>query len=184
MSKFRSLCLITSALTLSFAGQAGDVTEKTSHDGFFNNMKTLCGEVFVGASTYPDDPDHDFAGKKLVADFADCSNHEIRIKFAVGEDHSRTWVVTQSEEGLLLKHDHRNPDGTPDELTNYGGWANQSGTDHKQYFEADQETAELIPEASTNVWMLSYDPDTKVLTYDLKRHNEPRYQAQLTPQES
>ncbi|MCX7545395.1 hypothetical protein [Marinicella gelatinilytica] len=184
MYKFRSLSLITlSSLSLIFTAQAGEVGKESAHDGFFNNMKNLCGEVFEGASTYPDDPDHDFAGKKLVADFADCSDAEIRIKFAVGEDHSRTWVITKSDKGLLLKHDHRNPDGTPDEVTNYGGWANQAGSAFQQYFEADKETAELIPEASTNVWMLSYDPESKVLTYDLKRHSEPRYQAQLTPKE-
>jgi len=182
MSKLRTFSVLISALLLSFGIQAGEVTEENDSQAFFNNMKNLCGEVFTGASTYPDDPDHDFAGKKLVADFVDCSDTEIRIKFDVGEDQSRTWVVTQSEKGLLLKHDHRNPDGTPDEVTNYGGWANQAGTAYKQYFEADQETADLLPEAATNVWMISYDPATKVLTYDLKRHNKPRYQAQLTPQ--
>lgn len=182
MSKFRTFSILISVLLLSFIVQAHETTEQNNHQLFFNNTKDLCGEVFTGASTYPDDPDHDFAGKKLVADFADCSEDEIRIKFAVGEDHSRTWVITKSDKGLLLKHDHRHADGTPDEVTNYGGWANQAGSAYQQYFEADEETATLIPEASTNVWMLSYDPETKVLTYDLKRHNEPRYQAQLTPQ--
>lgn len=182
MLNLRLFLLLFSAFMMSFELQAGEPDKDNTHSSFFNNMKELCGEVFTGASTYPEDPDHDFAGKKLVADFADCSDEEIRINFAVGEDHSRTWVVTKSDKGLLLKHDHRHADGTPDEITNYGGWANQAGTAYKQYFEADQETADLIPEASTNVWMLSYNPETQVLTYDLKRHNKPRYQAQLTPQ--
>lgn len=180
MSKFHRITIMLSILTLTFIVQAGEVNEENSHKAFFNNMKNLCGNVFTGASTYPEDPEHDFASKKLVADFADCSANEIRIKFAVGEDHSRTWVLTQSDNGLLLKHDHRHSDGTPDDVTNYGGWANQSGNTYQQYFAADKETAELIPEAATNVWMLSYDPATKILTYDLKRHNKPRYQAQLT----
>ncbi len=149
---------------------------------FFNNLKSLCGQVFTGASTFPDDPEHDFAGKLLVADFARCEEEQIRIKFAVGEDHSRTWVVTQSENGLLLKHDHRHADGTADEITDYGGWANNQGSIWQQHFAADQETADLIPAAATNVWMLQYEPNTQVLTYDLKRHGLPRYQAQLKPQ--
>lgn len=181
MSKVRLFSLLISALIMSFVLHADEPSKENTHQAFLNNMKELCGEVFSGASTYPDDPDHDFAGKKLVADFAECSEDEIRIKFAVGEDHSRTWVITKSDKGLLLKHDHRHADGTPDDITNYGGWANQAGTGYKQYFEADQETAELIPEAATNVWMLSYDPEKQVLTYDLKRHNKPRYQAQLSP---
>ena len=153
----------------------------TAQQSFFANLKSLCGQVFTGASTYPDDPNHDFAGKLLVADFASCEEQQIRIKFAVGEDHSRTWVVSQSDEGLLLKHDHRHADGTADEITNYGGWANDQGTLWRQHFAADQETAELIPAASTNVWMLQYDPNSQTLTYDLKRHDLPRYQAQLKP---
>ncbi len=171
------ICLATVACVHDQAKPKA-VNHKTA---FFNNLSSLCGQVFTGHSTYPDDPDHDFAGQLLVADFAVCTDQQIRIKFAVGEDHSRTWIVTQSEQGLLLKHDHRHADGTPDEITNYGGWANETGGSWRQYFAADTETASLIPAASTNVWMLHYDPDTQVLTYDLQRNNLPRYQAQLRP---
>jgi len=149
---------------------------------FFANLPALCVQTSSGASTFPDDPDHDFAGKKLVATFNDCRPKEIRIQFDVGEDRSRTWVITQSDDGLLLKHDHRHADGTPDEITNYGGWANDQGKQWQQHFPADAETAALIPAASTNVWMLHYDPQKQTLTYDLQRHGLPRYQAQLVPQ--
>lgn len=153
----------------------------TNQEKFFENLSSLCGQIFTGASTYPDDPNHDFAGKLLVADFSECSADEIRVKFDVGEDRSRTWVISQSQQGLLLKHDHRHADGAPDEITNYGGWANDNGSAWHQYFEADEETAALIPAASTNVWMLQYEPQSQTLTYDLKRHDKPRYQAQLHP---
>lgn len=148
---------------------------------YFSNLSDLCGQVFSGYSTFPDDPEHDFAGQLLVADFSACENKQLRIRFAVGHDQSRTWIITQSRQGLLLKHDHRHEDGTPDEITNYGGWATTEGSVWAQYFAADEETAALIPAAATNVWMLGYDPATKVLTYDLKRHGKPRYQAQLRP---
>ena len=154
---------------------------QNNQQAFYDNLASLCGQTFTGASTFPDDPDHDFAGKLLVADFNDCRDQEIRIQFDVGEDRSRTWVVTRSESGLLLKHDHRHADGTPDEITNYGGWSNDHGNEWQQYFPADGETAALIPAAATNVWMLQYDPQSKILTYDLKRHGKPRYQAQLKP---
>lgn len=147
---------------------------------FFDNLSALCGQTFSGASTYPDDPAHDFAGQLLVAAFNDCQSDEIRIQFDVGEDRSRTWVITQTDQGLLLKHDHRHADGTPDEITNYGGWANDQGGPWQQYFPADAETAALIPAAATNVWMFHYDPQSGILTYDLTRHGQPRYQAKLT----
>ncbi len=161
------------------------VTEAEANDNsnmqkqFFDNMKTLCGQVFEGRSSFPLDPDHDFAGKKLVATIKDCDENTIRIPFVVGADHSRTWILTWSDQGLLFKHDHRHKDGTPDEITNYGGWANDTGTAWQQYFPADEDTAKLIPAASTNVWMFHYDHETEVLTYDLKRHGQPRYQAKL-----
>ncbi len=157
-------------------------TKEPVKQTFFNNLGSLCGQTFTGYSTFPEDPEHDFAGKLLVADFNDCRKNEVRIQFDVGTDRSRTWVITQSKGGLLLKHDHRHEDGTPDEITNYGGWASDEGTVWQQHFEADQETASLIPAASTNVWMLDYDTESQTLTYDLKRHGLPRYQAQLKPQ--
>ncbi len=171
--------LILTALILSAC------VEKTinSQQAFFENLSSLCGQTFTGYSTYPGDPGHDFAGKLLKAHFSSCDNQQIKIKFDVGADRSRTWLVSRSQAGLLLKHDHRHKDGTPDEITNYGGWADNQGTVWRQHFVADAETAELIPAAATNVWMLQYDPGTKVLTYDLKRHNKPRYQAQLKPKQ-
>jgi len=147
---------------------------------FFQEMGGLCNARFEGFSTFPDDPDDAFAGKKLVAVFKQCTPNEIRISFAVGEDTSRTWVLTRSEAGLLLKHDHRHADGTPDEITMYGGWADDRGNRFTQFFAADSHTKELIPAAATNVWQLSFDPKKKTLTYDLKRHGKPRFTAVLT----
>ncbi len=115
---------ITIIILLALISACTKKPEPTAQQTFFNNFKSLCGQVFTGASTFPDDPEHDFAGKLLVADFASCEDQQVRVKFVVGEDHSRTWVITKSDQGLLLKHDHRHADGTPDEITNYGGWAN------------------------------------------------------------
>ena len=53
--------------------------------------------------------------------FRSCDLAEIRIPFHVGEDRSRTWVMTPTSVGLRLKHDHRHEDGSEDEVTQYGG---------------------------------------------------------------
>ena len=146
---------------------------------FFENVKRLCGEKFEGVTEFPDDPKHDFAGKKLVMFVETCSDEEIRIPFRVGEDTSRTWVLTLSDKGLLLKHDHRHADGTPDEVTMYGGWATNDGTAVRQRFPADEETAKLIPAAATNVWTLSVSDDQQQFRYALERDGQPRYSAVL-----
>lgn len=154
-----------------------------SEAAFFNNLKSLCGQTFVGETTYPQDPDHDFAGKKLVATVDECGPRSVAIPFVVGDDTSRTWVFTASYGGLLFKHYHQNPDGSHHDVSFYGGFATdykgQKGTPYKQYFPADELTAEMIPDAKTNAWMLEFNPETNELTYYLERHGEPRYKAVL-----
>lgn len=147
---------------------------------FFATLQSLCGARFEGAMTFPADSQHDFAGKKLVAHVASCGEAEIRVPFLVGEDRSRTWIFSRTAEGLQLKHDHRHADGTPDEVTMYGGMASTTGTPLAQSFAADAHTARLIPAAATNVWTVSLSEDGTKLTYHLDRDAKPRFTAVLT----
>ncbi|GAA4364962.1 hypothetical protein [Kangiella marina] len=153
---------------------------------FFKRLESMCGETLVGTTVYPDDPSHDFAGKKLIATISECSDRIIRIPFTVGDDKSRTWIIKATGQGLLFKHDHRYPNGKPHAVTNYGGYAgsykNAHGTETKQFFIADEHTADMIPEAKSNVWMLELKPETNELIYYLERHQKPRYKAVLTLQ--
>jgi hypothetical protein len=153
--------------------------ETETHRAFFQNLTKLCGQRFEGETEFPPDPSHPLAGKKLVMIVESCNEREIRIPFHVGEDKSRTWILTLTDKGLLFKHDHRHADGTPDRITMYGGWAAPNGTPHLQRFPADTETAKLIPEATTNVWTLQIIPDKQQFTYYLERNNEARYKARF-----
>lgn len=144
---------------------------------FFKNLTKMCGQRFEGETSFPQNADHPMVGKKLVMSVGPCAKKEIRIPFQVGEDKSRTWILTLSERGLLFKHDHRHPDGTPDQITMYGGWAAANGTRYLQRFPADPETIKLIPEAATNVWTLQIIPEKRQFMYYLERNNQPRYRA-------
>lgn len=148
-------------------------TQKT----FFKKLRKMCGQHFAGETEFPKDPNHPLAGKRLVMSIESCSDRELRIPFHVGEDRSRTWILTLTKKGLLFKHDHRHADGTPDKITMYGGWAAPGGTAYLQRFPADAETAKLIPEATTNVWSLEILPEKQQFRYYLERHGEPRYRA-------
>lgn len=148
-------------------------------DAFMQNLNSLCGARFEGEMTFPNEGQDSFEGKLLVAEFADCSDIEMAIPFAVGEDTSRTWLVSAVDGGLQLKHDHRHADGTPDEISMYGGRTAESGSANQQSFAADEYTKRLIPEASTNVWSLSLNDDKTTLTYHLERHQKPRFTAIL-----
>lgn len=156
-----------------------EVTESASEQ-FFANLLSLCGESFTGEAVFPDDPAHELVDVELRAIVETCTDDEIRVPFIAGEDESRTWVFTKSDRGVHLLHDHRYPDGTPHDLTNYGGYANEDGTERTQYFAADVLTAEMLPEAETNVWMVEIDPDNGRLIYYLERHNSQRFRAELS----
>jgi hypothetical protein len=106
-----------------------------------------------------------------------CSPNEIRIPFYVGDDRSRTWVITRTAQGLVLKHDHLHEDGTPDRITQYGGRTRSPGSTVFQDFHADSATAALIPAARTNVWTIELVPGERFV-YALRREGtERRFRA-------
>ena len=154
-------------------------SEDDPQSAFFDSLSSLCDQRFEGEMTFPTEGQDSFAGKKLVANIASCTNTEIRIPFHVGEDHSRTWIISKTEAGLELKHDHRHHDGTPDEINMYGGLAGSNGSAARQSFFADAHTATIIPEARTNVWTISLSEDKSSLTYHLERNSAPRFTAKL-----
>jgi hypothetical protein len=102
-----------------------------------------------------------------------CSDREIRIPFHAGEDRSRTWILTRTDAGLRLKHDHRHRDGSEDQITQYGGDTADRGTPGRQEFRADGHTAKLIPAASTNVWTVEVVPG-QTFAYALRREGTDR----------
>lgn len=180
MTIIRLLPIITSGLI--FLACSGERMQEDTADApytvqFFNNLADLCGQTYSGELVYPEDPAHEMAGQEFRMIVESCTGNEIRVPFHVGENTSRTWVLTLTGEQLLLKHDHRHSDGTPEDLTMYGGYANTQGDAYRQFFPADQETADMLPEAATNVWMMEIDHDNGEFIYYLERHNEPRFRA-------
>ena len=143
---------------------------------FFQALQQLCGKRFAGtivADQPPPAADDPFTGRALEMHVRDCSADEVRIPFAVGEDRSRTWVITRTETGLRLKHDHRHSDGTPDALTMYGGDTVAPGTAQRQSFPADAETLTLFKAQDravslTNVWALEL-VEGRYFIYELAR---------------
>lgn len=143
---------------------------KDGRGQFFATLKSLCGQQFEGVLVYPKDPQHDFAGKRLQADFAACSERQIKMPFQVGADKSRTWIIIRTPAGLALQHDHRHADGTPDAVTMYGGMASTTGSTLSQSYY----TARLVKGAATKVWSISISADGTILTYHLERNAQPR----------
>ena len=159
--------LIMLAPAGAFAGTPGEQ--------FFERLSALCGKTFVGQVAEGDAADEAFRKAELVMTVAHCDARQIRIPFRVGEDRSRTWVITRLDDGRLrLKHDHRHADGVEDELSRYGGDTAEPGSAELQRFPVDDESKALFTRlnrtvSNTNVWALGLTDSQ--FSYELSRPN-------------
>ncbi|MDP3399449.1 MAG: hypothetical protein Q8S23_09950 [Bacteroidales bacterium] len=145
----------------------------TTQDVFWSELQKLLGKAYEGTVVSAPANDTAFTGKRLLMHVLSGDDSVINIPFFVGTDSSRTWVFTKDACGILLKHDHRHQNGTPDELTMYGGKTQNFGSAFRQIFPADQETADMLPGAITNVWWIDFVPG-EYFVYNLRRVNTYR----------
>lgn len=165
--------LAASLIALLLAG-CTSVPPAVPADRFMASLARLCGQAFEGRIVSPAVPaDASFAGQRLVMHVRECEAGAIRIPFHVAEDRSRTWVVTRTQAGLRLKHDHRHRDGSEDRVTQYGGDTSDGGTAERQMFPADAFTRDLLvrennPAGAQNVWAMEVRPGS-TFAYELRR---------------
>ena len=136
-----------------------------------------CGQAFAGrivankpAQSAPDP----FEGQALVMHVRGCTDptRRIEIPFHVGDDHSRTWVLTRTGGGVRLKHDHRHRDGSHDNVTMYGGDTARAGSSTRQEFPVDAESIAMFQREGrgvslTNTWAMEIHPAK--FAYELSR---------------
>ena len=147
--------------------------ETSPQDTFWEALLTLCGGAHPGAMVQGSEADSSFANNALVMHVRECADDEIRIPFHVGEDRSRTWILSRTADGIRLKHDHRHEDGSEDEITQYGGDTRGEGTAISQEFHADDFTAALVPGAETNIWTVEVRPG-ETCAHALRREGTER----------
>jgi len=135
-----------------------------------------CGKAYAGritANEPPPDTADPFDGKTLVMHVRECSDGALRIPFHVGDDHSRTWVLTRTDTALRLKHDHRHADGSDDPVTMYGGDTVAAGTPQRQEFPVDAESIAMferegLDASVSNTWAIEIVPAERFV-YELSR---------------
>ena len=162
--------LLLAALLLAGCASRPAVTPQ---DAFFDRLSALCGKAFAGKVETNDPADPAFAGKPLVMHVRNCGANELRIPFHVGDDRSRTWVISRTGAGLRLKHDHRHQDGSEDALTQYGGDTLAPGSSGRQAFPADAFSKQLFERqgrqaSNANIWAVEVEPGY-ALVYELAR---------------
>ncbi len=164
------LFIISTAVGAKIIRPAPLVSIET-HDAFFEKMRKHCGKAFEGTVSVNTPKSVGFEGR-LVMHIRKCTDEQLQIPFHVGEDRSRTWIITKTGSGLSLKHDHRQHDGSNDKSTMYGGHTVDRGWANAQSFPADQYSKELFsaagnPQSNSNTWQVFVYP-TK-FTYRLVR---------------
>jgi len=171
--RIAQLTLILPVLALLSACSTAPKTV-SPQDAFLANLKGLCGKAFEGKVVSTDKADASMAKERLVMHVRECSDGGVRIPFNVGENRSRTWVVTRTATGLRLKHDHRHEDGSEDKVTQYGGDTATEGTPQRQEFPVDAFSIamferENLKASVTNVWAMEVTPT--LFAYELRRAN-------------
>ena len=166
MRKIALLILIIIVPIIGFSQESND------QRAFFNNLKKHAGKAYQGTVTAGAKKDDSFSTERLVMHVRSCEENQIRIPLSVGEDKSRTWILTLEGGRMLLKHDHRLPDGSEDKTTMYGGWTSNTGNSNMQIFPADQHTCDVKKDWGHNTWWITVDETS--LTYNLRRLGTPR----------
>lgn len=147
MKYFSISSLIIFTLFFAACSSSEEATQQP-HEEFFEALSAHCGEAFPGGLTLEPPGDDMLEGEELlVVHFRECGDDVIKIPFHIQKmdgtwDRSRTWVITKHEDGLELRHDHRNPDGTEDDVTMYGGFQVDAGSAESQKFQSTQRTEE------------------------------------------
>lgn len=163
------------ALAVALAACTHAPQSQSPHDAFLTNLKSLCGKAFEGRVVSTDKADETMAKSRLVMHVRECADDGVRIPFYVGDNRSRTWVITRTAQGLRLKHDHRHEDGSEDRVTQYGGDTVAPGTAERQEFPVDAFSIamferENLKASVTNVWAVEVQPAT-LFAYELRRAN-------------
>lgn len=165
--------LLAIAATLGLGACATmDAPRSTPAEAFFTALSQYCGQAFEGRITSTDEADDDWRGQRMVMHVRECSDDEIRIPLHVGENRSRTWIVSRTGNGLRLKHDHRHEDGSDDAVTMYGGDTRTPGLEWRQEFPVDDFSIAMferegLSASVTNVWAMELQDDRFV--YELRR---------------
>lgn len=155
-------------------------------EAFLAAVAQHCGQAFEGriVANEPASPEPDaFDGQRLVMHVRGCDQpaRELRVPFHVGDNASRTWILTRTDTGLRLKHDHRLEDGSDDPVTMYGGETRDVGSAQRQQFPVDAETIAMferegLSASITNVWAMEIVPGERFL-YELTRPGGRRFQV-------
>ncbi len=174
----RALFLICAAGAISSCSATGPAQPEqpgtSAATVYMAALETLCnGEAYTGKLVSTGGDDGSFSTEPVSMGPAVCSSDTVRIPLTVGTNRSRTWVVTRTDTGVRLKHDHRHKDGSESTVTQYGGDSLSAGSEVRQEFPADAASKALFTHegmdvSNQNTWAIEIRPGTEFV-YELWR---------------
>ncbi|MEM8933446.1 MAG: hypothetical protein AAGE94_19805 [Acidobacteriota bacterium] len=147
---------------------------ETPAEVWFRQLGELCGNAYAGRLVSTDAVDAEFAEQAMVMHVRRCADDRIEVPFHVGENRSRTWVLSRTDDGgIQLQHDHRHEDGSEDAVTLYGGRTAEAGSATAQDFPADDYSKQLfethdLAASVANTWTMEIVPGER-FSYILRR---------------
>lgn len=152
---------------------ASGAEDVSAQDRWWGHLHALCGTAFAGRLVSSDEADADLAGQPMVMHVRRCEDDRLEIPFHIGDNRSRTWVLTRTMGGVQLQHDHRHEDGSADAVTLYGGHTADAGTEIAQHFPVDSYSIGLfetngLSASVVNVWTMEVVPGER-FSYILRR---------------
>ncbi len=155
-------------VSYKYGSELADPVEKA----FFNHLAQYYGQSFRGKQDFMAEGRESWEHMDFVMHVTALEDDRIYVPFHLDDDHSRTWMFLVEEGRLRFRHDHRHEDGTPEDITMYGGYGSGRGTAMKQDFPADEYTCGLIPTSCHAVWRVELSENPRTYSYMLFSHDE------------
>lgn len=170
LSRCARVVFVCSIFPVSAYAQAGSPQQV-----FWDALSSLCEQAYSGQMTgFARPGDDGWLDREVIMHVRECSDEEIRIPLHVGDNRSRTWILTRIPGGLRLKHDHRHADGSEEAVTWYGGHTTDPGRGWRQTFPVDDYSSALflangLEVSVGNFWSMEVRPDEGMFAYELVR---------------
>ncbi len=159
--------------------EGASMHKSQAHEAFLKNLSGLCGKSFRGEQVYRSHHGESWADRLMIMHVTVCEDEKVHIPFHVDDDHSRTWMFFLENGRLRFRHQHLHEDGTHEEGSLYGGYADERGDAFVQYFPADEYTGQVIEGGGGNLWIVALDEDLTWLSYRLDRDGEKRFEIRF-----
>lgn len=159
--------LVLAAGVLAFVPRPNVSLDRSEHvpgTTFWRNLNSLCGGTHEGRITRSNNPDH--LDRPVVMHVHDCHDDRVSVRSVSRDGVTRTWTfLRHGDDRLELRHEYRDPDGSPHAITGHGGFATNPGTERAQIFPADRGAVDNQAFMWNWVWMVEIHPEDRFVYF-------------------